>query len=84
MMVGVPVIINKEISPSDIVNKYDCGIVVPYGDIQTIRREIIRLKNDPFLRKRLGQNGKKAFRKRFSWDLLKLDFVNEYMQLLKQ
>ena len=84
MMVGVPVIVNEETKPSKMVKEYDCGVVVPYGDIQTLRREIIRLESDPSLRKRLGRNGKKVFREKFAWDLVEPDFVNEYKLLLKQ
>ena len=83
MMVGVPVVVNEETKPSKMVKEYDCGVVVPYGDIQALRREIIRLESDPSLRKRLGRNGKKVFREKFAWDLVELDFVNEYKLLLK-
>lgn len=84
MMVGTPVIINKETVSSKLVESHDCGIIVPYGDVQKLRSEIIRLKRDPLLKKRLGQNGKNIFREKYAWDLLEIDFVNKYKLLLKK
>jgi glycosyltransferase involved in cell wall biosynthesis len=78
MMIGVPVIVNKEISQSKIVRDCDCGVMVPYGDIGALRREIVRLQSSLLLRRRLGQNGKKAFRERFAWDLAETEFIREY------
>jgi len=83
MMVGVPIIINKETVLSTIVDNYACGVIVPYGNVQKLRHEIIKLKNDPSLRKTLGENGKRAFKENFAWNLVESEFISSYKLLLK-
>ena len=82
MMIGVPVIINEETTQSKIVTDYKCGVVVRYGDIAALRRELVKLKNDPSLRKTLGLNGKKAFRENFAWEIVERNLINAYKSLL--
>ena len=82
MMVGVPVIANRETSLSKIIEKYKCGILVPYGDVQILKNELIKLKRNPLLRKTLGENGKKAFKENFAWDLIEKRFINCYQEML--
>ena len=66
-MCGKPIIMNSEVAASEIVLEEKCGIVVPYGDVDAIKEAINKLKNDPNLRKELGENGRKAYEKRYSW-----------------
>jgi len=84
MMLGVPIITNEECISSKIVTRHECGLVVPYGDIHALIDAILRLKNNPELRKRLGDNGKVAFRKLYNWNLLEADFINKYKNLIKE
>jgi len=81
MMIGIPVIANEESVHSSIVRKYNCGIVVPFGDLRAIEDAILKLKNDNILREKMGQNGKKAFRENFSWEHFEESFINCYKDL---
>jgi glycosyltransferase involved in cell wall biosynthesis len=56
MMGGIPIIMN--LSP-EFVNEIGFGILIEYGNIGQIRSAIIRLRDDPELRKKLGSNGRK-------------------------
>lgn len=67
MMCGIPVITN--VLP-EFVNEIGFGIIVEYGNIDQIRSAIIRLRDDPELRKRLGDNGRKAFLQKYNWDTM--------------
>lgn len=81
MMCGIPIIVNDNTSMANIVRKEDCGLVVPYGDIDAIREAILRLKNDHNLRKALGENGRKAYDERYSWAIMESRLINAYTEL---
>lgn len=81
MMCGKPIIINSGIAASKIVLEERCGIVVPYGDIDEIRDAIIMLRDDPNLRKTFGENGRRAYEKRYSWELMESRLINAYRKL---
>ena len=64
MMGGIPIITN--LSPQ-FVKEIGFGIIVEYGNIDEITTAIKRLRDDPELRKRLGNNGRKAFLQKYNW-----------------
>ena len=69
-MCAKPIIVNDNSSMADIVREENCGLVVPYGDVDAIRSAILMLKNDPALCKRLGENGRKAYETKYSWKIM--------------
>jgi len=79
MMFGVPVITNVA---QEIVNETDCGIIVDYDNTEQIKEAIITLRDKPELRKRLGDNGRKAFLGKYNWDLMEKKLYNIYENLL--
>ncbi len=78
MMLAKPIIVNDNSSMSDIVKKYNCGIVVPYGDIEAIKKAIIQLIDNPQMGYKLGQNGRIAYEKYYSWDIMQQRILNAY------
>ena len=82
MMCKKPIIVNDENNMADIVRRTNCGIVVPYGNVQAIKEAITKLKNDPLLRKKLGENGRKAYDEQFSWSIMekRISFVYEQLR----
>jgi len=64
MMLGIPVITN--ISP-ELIEEVGCGIQVNWNDTNQIRSAIISLRDDLELRKRLGENGHKAYEQKYNW-----------------
>lgn len=81
MMCGKPIIVSDGTSMANIVRAEDCGLVVPYGDVETIRNAIIRLKEDQHLRESIGQNGRKAYESKYSWDIMEERLINTYYEL---
>jgi glycosyltransferase involved in cell wall biosynthesis len=81
MMCGKPIIVNSEIAASKIVQTEKCGLIVPYGNVDSIREAILRLKNNPDLRKELGENGRRAYEKKYSWNIMKEKLLNAYKAL---
>jgi glycosyltransferase involved in cell wall biosynthesis len=51
-----------------ILNSADCGVTVPCGDADRLVAELMRLKNDPALRARLGANAGRAYRQNYTFD----------------
>jgi len=78
MMLGVPVVTNV---CRDIVTEANCGLIVEY-DAQEVRKAILQLKNSPFLRKKLGMNGRRAYEQKYSWDLMEKKLLRLYRRLL--
>jgi glycosyltransferase involved in cell wall biosynthesis len=82
MMCGKPIIVNDETSMADIVRREECGIVVPFGDVNAIKHAIITLKDDPELCKQLGANGRKAYDKKYSWEKMEKNLHESYNSLI--
>lgn len=81
MMCGKPIIVNAEMAASRIVQRENCGLIVPYGDVTAIKEALLRLKNNPKLCRLLGENGRKAYQARYSWDIMKGRLINAYDEL---
>jgi glycosyltransferase involved in cell wall biosynthesis len=81
MMCAKPIIVNDGTSMTDIVNDENCGLVVPYGDVAAIREAILKLKNHLSLRRRLGDNGRKAYIARYAWSIMEQRLLNAYQRL---
>jgi len=78
MMCGVPLITNME---ANLVSEIDCGIAVDY-DTGQVRDAIIKLRDDPQLRTRLGSNGRKAYLEKYNWANMEKKLYQIYDNLL--
>jgi len=81
MMCGKSIIVSDGGSMANIVRKENCGLVVPYGDIDAIKEAILELKNNPELRRGFGQNGRRAYENRYSWRIMEQRLLDSYRQL---
>jgi len=81
MMCATPVIVNRETTMSNIVKNYDCGIIIEYSNVDALKDALLRLKNNPLLCKRLGDNGRLAFKKRYNWQIMEDRLINLYNTL---
>jgi glycosyltransferase involved in cell wall biosynthesis len=80
MMAAKPIIINAEMVVSKIVQDENCGLVVPYGDVGAIMEAIVRLKNDPNLKRMLGANGRKAYEQKYGWHIMQERLLQAYRE----
>jgi len=83
MMCRKPILVNDGTSMADIVRKESCGLVVPYGDVDAIKKALLRLKNDPQLCKQLGLNGRRAYEQKYSWAIMRERLLALYKQYEK-
>lgn len=78
MMCGKPIIINSGIFASKIVQKEKCGIIVDYGDLEELKKTIIRLRDDPVLCETIGNKGRVAYERKYSWNIMKKKLLKVY------
>jgi len=81
MMCGKPIIVNSEIAASRIVDEEDCGITLPYGNVNELKKAIILLRDSPELRHKLGTNGRKAYEQKYSWNIMEERLLNTYKEI---
>lgn len=79
MMCGLPVITNIA---QEFIHNTSCGIVVEYGNVNQIKQAIVSLKENPQLRKSLGENGRKAFLQKYNWTNMEEKLYTIYEDLL--
>ena len=51
---------------TEIVNETQCGMIVKY-DVEDISQAILTLRDNPELRKKLGDNRCNAFLQKYNW-----------------
>jgi glycosyltransferase involved in cell wall biosynthesis len=81
MMCAKPIIVSDGSSMTNIVKEENCGLIVPYGDIEAIKVAMLELKNSPQLRRRLGENGRKAYNEKYGWEIMTGRLVNAYREI---
>jgi len=79
MMCSVPIITNVG---QEIVKETGCGIVVEYNK-DKIKEAIVTLRDNLELRKRLGNNGRESFLKKYNWDVMEQRLYKIYEDLLE-
>ena len=77
MAYKVPVIVGPYEARQKIVERYECGLVTEdWADA------LNTLANDKELRKKMGENGYKAFKMNYSWELQEKKMLEVYNELL--
>ena len=67
MASGKPLIATNLRLQAEVIGQIDCGLVIKPNDPKSLADAIIRLYNDPQLRYRLGENGRKAVEQQYNW-----------------
>ncbi len=78
MMCKKPIIMNWEINSSKIVDEENCGILVPYGNKENLKKAINELLEDSKLREELGANGRNAYDTKYSWKIMEERLLKAY------
>jgi glycosyltransferase involved in cell wall biosynthesis len=79
MMCGTALITNVA---QEIVNETSCGIIVDYDNIQEIKDAILKLRDNPELCNKLGDNGRRAFLEKYNWTIMEQRLYKIYDKLL--
>ena len=76
MMGGKPIIYAVD-APNDFAKEYSCGVSVAAEDVEALRESIVSLMDmGEKARKELGNNGRNAILKNFTYDILADKFIN--------
>jgi len=64
---GVPVVTTPLPAAADLVTRYECGFVVPFGDPRAAADAVLRLAGDAPLRVKMGSRGHEAAQSSLGW-----------------
>jgi len=64
---GVPVVTTPLPAATELVTRYECGFVVPFGDPRAAADAVLQLAGDASLRAKMGSRGHEAARKSLGW-----------------
>lgn len=78
LMSGIPVICTDFTTWREVVEKYQCGICVDPNSISQIRDAIIRLRDNPDLTAKMGENARLAAEKEYNWKEQESSLLNVY------
>lgn len=83
MMCAKPIVVNSETTAAKMVEDNNCGMTTPYNDENALRSLILKLKDNPHLRKMLGSNGRKAYEKKYNWKLMESRLLDSYNKIME-
>ena len=84
MSCGRPVVTNDIPGCRDAVTHERSGLLVPKGDAPELAKAIVRLVQDPALRRRYGAHGRRDVMKRMCSEIVNQQTLDCYAQLLDQ
>lgn len=76
MASGLPVVLVADGEAAEIVKQHDAGITVRPGDAEALARAVQSLVADPMLRRKLGDNGRRAAEQHFDRTTIAGRFVD--------
>jgi len=84
MMLGKPVVVARGTNMDLMVDSYQCGLIVTYGNVDELEAVLSQLANDAELRSKLGRNARLAYESYYSWDKMEKRLTVLYESLLKK
>jgi glycosyltransferase involved in cell wall biosynthesis len=83
MAAGLPVIITPDVQIASDIAADSAGLIVK-GEVEAVQNVIAQLLDCPELRQKLGENGKRLVRCRYSWSAIASSLSRIYYSLLEQ
>jgi len=81
MMLGKPVIVARHTNMDGIIQKFECGLTVDYGDVDQLEAALSTLGGDVALRQKLGRNARRAYDQSYSWSEMEKRLLGLYAGL---
>lgn len=81
---GLPVLASKVGGIPEVVKDGETGILIPPGDQNAIAQAVVKLAQDPQLRHKLGENGRRFVVENFTWTDLAGQIEMYYKSLLER
>lgn len=83
MMLARPIIVAHDTNIDVIVKRYNCGVVVPYGDTMALENALHFMERNPELRLKMGENGRLAYQESYGWPIMKARLLQLYERVVK-
>jgi glycosyltransferase involved in cell wall biosynthesis len=80
MASGIPIIVNDDTPMANIVKEENCGLIVPFENNNALKQAILSIKNNQALQKKLGNNGRNAYKKKYNWTIMEKRLMGIYDQ----
>lgn len=80
LLSNTPVIVTKE--SGELVEKMDAGTIVEYGDVESLKNEMIRSLEDENLRKKQISNAQKYIRENLDWKSVSEKILGIYYEAI--
>ncbi len=78
MMLGKPVIVAENTNMDRVIRETNAGIIVRYGDLESLENSLSTLCENPDLGSKLGAAGRKAYENQYSWLKMETRIINLY------
>lgn len=82
MMLARPIVVAQDTNMDSIVHAHECGLVVPYADVEALEQAFLQLENQPDLCQKLGENGRRAYETKYGWPIMKTHLLQLYQTLV--
>jgi len=83
MMLGKPVVTTQGTSIDQLVQQWQCGLAVPYGDEAALENALTTLAAAPETRRRLGRYARRAYETAYAWPKMAQRLVALYERIMK-
>jgi len=81
MMCGKPFLAFNGTAIADRVIENDCGLVVDAYNTNEIQEAIIKLRDNPQLCRKMGENARKAYEHKYKWEVMEQRLAAFYQQV---
>jgi glycosyltransferase involved in cell wall biosynthesis len=78
-----PVIACNIAAVSSLIDEYEDGLLINFGDEKELESACVELIEDSYLRKKLGYNGFNKVKNNYTWDIVAKKFRDVYLNLNK-
>lgn len=81
MAAGLPVVVTEQVGIAPEIQEYGAGIVVKNSP-DSLKEGLLKLLQDPMLRFRMGEAGRRLVSEKFSWEIVARQLVQLYEGIL--
>ena len=83
LMVGRPIVAPIGTPMADIIDRYDCGYKIPFGDAEALRKVVAGVRSQPEIWIKKARNARKCYEENFRWSDEKEFVTQMYRELLE-
>jgi glycosyltransferase involved in cell wall biosynthesis len=84
MMAHKPIIVTRDTAMAELVDRENCGLAVDPENTDEIRQAIIKLKENPDLCHRFGENGRRAYEQKYSREIMEKRQLDLYEKIFRE